>query len=61
MQLGPRRYGSGIASDTAGKKFVLTYDRTGKLLSKHEVAQRPSKDLGSSNTLSGLHCNLQGE
>ena len=37
MCLTGRRYGSGIATDVSGKKFVLTYDRTGKLLSKHEV------------------------
>jgi hypothetical protein len=33
-----KRFGSGIATDVHNSKFVLTYDRNGKLLSKHHFA-----------------------
>jgi len=45
-----KRYGSGIATDIKTNKFVLTYDRNGKLLSKHQFASQPAGDSFAADT-----------
>ena len=45
-----RRYGSGIATDMHKSKFVLTYDRNGKLLSKHQFSSHAGADSFSADT-----------
>lgn len=45
-----KRYGSGIATDVQNNKFVLTYDRNGKLVSKHQFSASTRGQLKGADT-----------